>query len=79
MDGQGKNVLGVLGTKMGKKTTQTANAAMRAKIFELIPEMRVVFLSHPECEEHVSFKPHQESPERMTAIFDELKRVAERG
>jgi len=79
VDGQGKNVLGVLGTKMGKKTTQSAKAAMRAKIFELIPEMRVVFLSHPDCEEHVSFKPHQESPERMTAIFDELKRVAERG
>ena len=78
VDSQGKNVLGVLGAKMGKKT-QTAKATLRAKIFELIPAMRVAFLSHPDCEEHVSFKPHQESPERMTAIFEELKRVTERG
>jgi len=78
VDALGRNVLGVLGSKMGRLNL-TERAKLRAKVFNLIPELRVAFLSHPDCEEHVSFKPHQESPERMTAIFEELQRVTERG
>ena len=74
----GRDVLGALGAKM-RRQSQSARSELRAEIFELIPSLRLAFLSHPDCEEHVSFKPHQESPERIVAILAELQRVIDRG
>ena len=75
---RGRDALGALGAKM-RRQSQSAKSDLRAEIFKLIPSLRLAFLSHPDCEEHVSFKPHQESPERIVAILAELQRVIDRG
>ena len=77
-DAQGRDVLAALGSKM-RRQSQSARRDLRAEIFALVPSLRLAFISHPDCEEHVSFKPHQESPERILAIFEELERVTHRG
>lgn len=77
-DSQGRDVLAVLGTKM-RRQSQSARIDMRAELFSIIPSLRLVFLTHPDCEEHVSFKPHQESPERIVAIMAELEKTIARG
>jgi len=77
-DAQGRDVLAALGSKM-RRQSQSAKRDLRADMFALVPSLRLAFISHPDCEEHVSFKPHQESPERILAIFEELERVTHRG
>ena len=77
-DAQGRDVLAALGSKM-RRQSQSAKRDLRADMFALVPSLRLAFISHPDCEEHVSLKPHQESPERILAIFEELERVTQRG
>ena len=77
-DSQGRDVLAVLGTKM-RRQSQSVRIDMRAELFSIIPSLRLAFLTHPDCEEHVSFKPHQESPERIVAIVAELEKTIARG
>jgi hypothetical protein len=77
-DAQGRDVLAALGSKM-RRQSQSAKRDLRADMFALVPSLRLALISHPDCEEHVSLKPHQESPERILAIFEELERVTQRG
>ena len=77
-DAQGRDVLAALGSKM-RRQSQSAKRDLRADMFALVPSLRLALISHPDCEEHVSLKPHQESPERILAILEELERVTQRG
>lgn len=77
-DGRGRDLVSVLGAKM-QRQSQSAKLELRRELFRRVPSLRLALLSHPDCEEHVSFKPHQESPERIVAIFEELRRVMHKG
>lgn len=77
-DARGRDIAAALGSKM-RRQSQTAKLELRTELFRLFPSLRLAFLSHPDCSEHVSFRPHQESPERIIAIFDEVRQAVQRG
>lgn len=77
-DARGRDIAAALGSKM-RRQSQTSKLELRTELFRLVPSLRLAFLSHPDCSEHVSFRPHQESPERIVAIFDEVRRAVQRG
>jgi hypothetical protein len=77
-DAQGRDILAVLGTKL-RRQSQSARIDLRAELFSIVPSLRLAFITHSDCEEHVSFKPHQESPERIIAIMEELEKTTIRG
>ena len=48
-------------------------AAVRHALLQHSPSLRVVVLSHPECQEHRTPSGHQEAPTRIPAILNRLR------
>ena len=45
----------------------------RKFLLDTFPELRVAILHHADCGDHVSVRPHQESPDRIVAILKALE------
>ena len=49
----------------------------RKFLLDTFPELRVAVLHHADCGDHVSVRPHQESPDRIVAILKALEIASE--
>ena len=65
----GAGVLSQVAAKVSRGSRSKVRANTRAALLCAAPQLRVLLLHHEDCGKHVSFKPHQESPERISAIL----------
>ena len=49
----------------------------RKFLLDTFPELRVAILHHADCGDHVSVRPHQESPDRIVAILKALESASD--
>jgi hypothetical protein len=49
----------------------------RKFLLDTFPELRVAILHHADCGDHVSIRPHQESPDRIVAILKALESASD--
>ena len=68
LDVDGAGVLSHVATKVSKGVRSKVRAATRSALLAAAPKLKVLLLHHEDCGKHVSFKPHQESPERIAAV-----------
>jgi hypothetical protein len=59
-------------SRVSRRDRAKSRAATRAALLRAAPSLRTLILHHDDCGRHVSFKPHQESPERIGAILERL-------
>ena len=65
----GAGLLALAASKVSQGKRSKVRAAVRSALLNAAPQLRVLLLHHEDCGRHVSFKPHQESPERISAIL----------
>lgn len=65
----GLGVLSQVAARVSRGSRSKVRALTRAALLRAAPQLRVLLLHHDDCGKHVSFKPHQESPERISAIL----------
>jgi hypothetical protein len=64
---------------VSKGVRSKVRAATRSALLAAAPKLKVLLLHHEDCGKHVSFKPHQESPERIAAVLASLAKGAASG
>ena len=79
LDVDGAGVLSHVATKVSKGVRSKVRAATRSALLAAAPKLKVLLLHHEDCGKHVSFKPHQESPERIAAVLASLAKGAASG
>ena len=65
----GVGILALVASKVSQGKRSKVRAAVRLALLNAAPQLRVLLLHHEDCGRHISFKPHQESPERISAIL----------
>lgn len=66
---EGVGLLSHVAAKVSRGVRSKVRAATRTALLRAAPQLRVLLLHHDDCAQHVSIKPHQESPERISAIM----------
>ena len=74
----GKNILIDCASELATLRERTKwYSKTRNFLLETFPELKVTILHHADCGEHVSVRPHQESPDRIVSILNALNLAAE--
>lgn len=79
VNADGAGLLSQVAVKVSRGARQKVRATTRAALLADAPQLRVLLLHHDDCAKHVSVKPHQESPERVSAILALVARGAALG
>ena len=69
VNASGMGLLTHVASRVSRGSRSKVRAMTRAFLLRAAPQLRVLLLHHEDCAKHVSFKPHQESPERISAIL----------
>ena len=68
LNDRGQSALAVCGNRDGDLPHRTARSAARKVLFERVPSLRVLLLSHADFDLHAPIEDHQESPARLAAL-----------
>jgi|AntAceMinimDraft_5_1070358.scaffolds.fasta_scaffold62518_3 hypothetical protein len=69
VNADGIGLLAQVAAKVSRGSRSKVRAATRQALLRAAPQLRVLLLHHDDCAKHVACKPHQESPERISAIL----------
>ena len=74
----GNSILYECASELGTlKERSKWHSKTRKFLLDTFPELRVAILHHADCGDHVSVRPHQESPDRIVAILKALESASE--
>ena len=74
LNDRGQLALAVCGNRDGDLPHRTARSAARKVLFERVPSLRVLLLSHADFDLHAPTEDHQESPARLAALVSPRNR-----